>query len=250
MNASSLLVKIIVGIALLFFMAGCGARRTALHIPSEKSKATQRPYKVNGKTYYPLNSARGYRESGMASWYGKKFHGGSTANGETFNMYAKTAAHKTLPMNTMVLVRNLENGKEIIVRINDRGPFSRGRIIDLSYAAAKEIDMLRNGVARIEIIALRESTGAGGGRDKLQYQDFNEGDFYIQVGSFMSKNNAANLARLFTGTGMKVAIQPYFTNGRTYHRVQVYAGTSLTSAKKLEQRILDNGHSGSFVIAR
>ena len=233
MSASSLTVKIFLAFMMMSLVAGCGTRRTAVYIPTKKSKATQRPYKINGKTYYPIDSARGYRESGMASWYGKKFHGGKTANGEKFNMYAKTAAHKTLPMNTMVLAINLENGKETIVRINDRGPFSRGRIIDLSYAAAKDIDMLRNGVARIEIIALGETAATARDRDKLRYRDFNEGDFYIQVGSFLDNNKAADLAGLFTDAGMKVDIQPYFRNGVTYYRVQVYAGTSLASARKL-----------------
>ncbi len=250
MSSYSLAIKILLGIALVSFVGGCSTSQTLLYTPSKKTPATQRPYKINGKKYYPIDSARGYRESGIASWYGNKFHGRKTANGETYNMYAKTAAHKTLPMNTMLLVRNLENGRETVVRINDRGPFSRGRIIDLSYTAANDIDMVRKGTARTEVIALGESTGMDGGGNKLKYQNFNKGNFYIQVGSFLNKNNASDLARFLNNNGMKVSIQPYITNGQTYHRVQVYAGTSLTLARQLEQRILGSGYSGSFVIAR
>ena len=250
MNCSSLAARFFAVFLLLVFFAGCATRYPVYKTPSRKAPATQRPYRINGKTYYPIYTARGYRETGMASWYGRKFHGRKTANGETYNMYAKTAAHKTLPMNTMVLVRNLENGKETVVRINDRGPFSRGRIIDLSYASANDIGMVHNGVARSEIIALGESTGSKGTEKELKFQDFNKGSFYIQVGSFLNKDNAVNLARLFTDQGMKITIQPYTANGKTYHRVQIYAGTSLILARQFEQQVLGLGYSGSFVIAR
>ncbi|MCI5132293.1 MAG: septal ring lytic transglycosylase RlpA family protein, partial [Candidatus Electrothrix sp. EH2] len=98
----------------------------------KKIPGTQRPYVIEGQTYYPIPSAQGYEETGLASWYGDPFHGRKTANGETYDMYGVTAAHKTLPMNTMLLVKNLRNGKTATVRINDRGPFVDGRIIDLS----------------------------------------------------------------------------------------------------------------------
>ncbi len=116
--------------------------------PSAEIPPTQRPYKINGRTYYPLPTSHGYVERGIASWYGKKFHGRKTSNGETYNMYAKTAAHKTLPMGTMLLVKNIANNKEIVVRVNDRGPFVKGRIIDLSLTGAREIDMVTEGTFR------------------------------------------------------------------------------------------------------
>jgi len=122
-------------VCLLFFLMSpaCGAKRGA---PPQKNKA----------------------EVGMASWYGKKFHGKKTASGERFNMYAMTAAHKTLPFNSRVRVTNLENNKSVKVRINDRGPWTKGRTIDLSYAAAKKIDMIEKGVVkvRVEVISLPE----------------------------------------------------------------------------------------------
>jgi rare lipoprotein A len=93
----------------------------------------------------------GYAEKGIASWYGKKYHGRRTANGERYDMHAMTAAHKRLPFGTLILVKNLENGKKARVRINDRGPFKKGRIIDLSYAAARELGMVRKGLAKVKI---------------------------------------------------------------------------------------------------
>ena len=117
-------------------------------------KYTLRPYNVFGINYYPFIANIGDEFSGIASWYGPDFHSKKTSNGEIYNMFAMTAAHKTLPMNTMVKVDNLENGKSIIVRINDRGPFVKGRIIDLSNKAAHAIDMVRKGTAKVKITVL------------------------------------------------------------------------------------------------
>ncbi|XOF32374.1 MAG: septal ring lytic transglycosylase RlpA family protein [Candidatus Electrothrix sp. YB6] len=122
----------------------------------KKHPATQRPYVIEGHTYYPIPSADGYREKGFASWYGPPFHGRKTANGEIYNMYSRTAAHKTLPMGTMLLVKNLKNGKSSVVRINDRGPFISGRIIDLSYSTALELGIVNNGTEHVQIVALGE----------------------------------------------------------------------------------------------
>jgi rare lipoprotein A len=112
------------------------------------------PYTVLGKTYRVMKTAKGYKERGGASWYGTKFHGRLTSNGERYNMYEMTAAHKSLPIPTYVTVKNLDNGREIIVLVNDRGPFHEGRIIDLSYAAASKIGMLKQGTARVEVEAI------------------------------------------------------------------------------------------------
>ena len=114
-------------------------------------RATMRPYTINGKTYYPTTVSVGDTALGIASWYGPNFHGKKTSNGETYNMNAMTAAHKTLPMNTMVRVTNLGNGAQTTVRINDRGPFVAGRIIDLSKAAATSIGMIGTGTARVKL---------------------------------------------------------------------------------------------------
>ena len=111
-------------------------------------------YVVFGKTYYTLPSSEGYVERGIASWYGKKFHGRPTSSREPYNMYAMTAAHTQLPLPTYVLVTNLKNGKQIIVRVNDRGPFHDNRIIDLSYTAATKLDIVREGTGLVEVRAL------------------------------------------------------------------------------------------------
>ncbi|MET3913621.1 rare lipoprotein A [Variovorax sp. OAS795] len=118
--------------------------------PIRNGGGTSKPYTVLGRAYQPITDDRPFRESGIASWYGRKFHSASTASGEPYDMYAMTAAHKTLPLPSYVRVRNPANGREVIVRVNDRGPFVDGRVIDLSYTAALKLDLLR-GVAPVEI---------------------------------------------------------------------------------------------------
>ncbi len=116
------------------------------------------PYNIAGITYYPLASGDRYDEEGIASWYGKKFHGKKTANGETYNMFDMTAAHTTLPLPSWVLVTNLENGKQIKVRVNDRGPFVKSRLIDLSYSAAKALGYTEQGTTRVRVQTLGTSS--------------------------------------------------------------------------------------------
>ena len=115
------------------------------------SRGGNRPYQLFGQSYTPLANATVHTEIGIASWYGNKFHGHLTSNGETYNMFAMSAAHKTLPLPSYVKVTNLDNGKTAIVRVNDRGPFHRDRIIDLSYSAANKIGMLQQGTARVQL---------------------------------------------------------------------------------------------------
>ena len=127
-----------------------------------RSGGPNKPYEIAGRTYVPLTDDRALTEKGLASWYGKKFHGHRTASGESYNMYAMTAAHKTLPIPSYARVRNPANGKEVIVRVNDRGPFSPGRVIDLSYTAALKLGVL-GGVSPVEITRITEDdirTGA------------------------------------------------------------------------------------------
>ena len=135
------------------FSRGARAEVPVLN-PPRSDRGNPPFYDALGKRYYVLASSAGYRERGVASWYGRDFHGLATSSGETYNMHAMTAAHKTLPIPTWVQVTNLENGKNVIVKVNDRGPFVDDRLIDLSYAAAVELDMVRNGTARVEVRAL------------------------------------------------------------------------------------------------
>jgi rare lipoprotein A len=239
--------------ALLLLLSGCAEKITPPPAEYPYKPGTQRPYTINGKTYYPIDSADGYREQGMASWYGNPFHGRKTANGETYNMHAMTAAHKILPMNTMLLVHNLENGREAVVRVNDRGPFARDRVIDLSYAAAQELDLVGPGLCRIEIIAMGEAATAkkGEGRPaKLVHQDFRRGNYFVQVGSFLNRGNAERLARSFLDRDFRVVIEPYITTGNTYYRVQIFAGTELKPARRFEKQMLDSGFWDAFLISR
>ena len=130
--------------------------------PEPRSRYGNGPiYEVLGQTYRVMDSSSGYKERGVASWYGKKFHGRLTSNREPYDMYAMTAAHKTLPLPTYVQVRNLRNNKSIIVRVNDRGPFVHNRIIDLSYAAAMKLDMVRDGTSLVEVTAISFDEPAG-----------------------------------------------------------------------------------------
>ena len=127
----------------------------AVPVPEPRSKYGNGPvYEVFGERYTVLDSGSGYRERGVASWYGKKFHGRLTSNREPYDMYAMTAAHKTLPLPTFVRVRNLENDRTVVVRVNDRGPFVHNRIIDLSYAAALKLDMVQDGTSLVEVTAI------------------------------------------------------------------------------------------------
>jgi len=119
-----------------------------------KSASTTRPYEVLGKRYTPMLDETGYTETGIASWYGRKFHGYHTSNGEIYDMFAMTAAHKTLPLPSFVRVTNIANGQSVIVRVNDRGPFHDDRIIDLSYAAAYKLGYHKYGTAQVKLEAI------------------------------------------------------------------------------------------------
>ncbi len=142
-------------------------------IPVKEGKSrlgNHSPYKVAGRTYYVMNSADGYRARGVASWYGKKFHGNTTSSGEIFDMYLPTAAHRHLPLPTYVLIRNLDNGKQAILKVNDRGPFVDDRLIDVSYGAAVKLGMAKQGTANVEITALNDDNIhlVGGWQEKLE----------------------------------------------------------------------------------
>lgn len=127
-------------------VAGCGAKTALVKKDSPGS------YSINGKTYYPMKKVSpGYIQNGIASWYGPGFHGKKTSSGEVYDMHSMTAAHSVLPLNTFVKVKNLENDKEVIVRVNDRGPFVNDRVIDLSLAAARDLGMVRNGTVPVQV---------------------------------------------------------------------------------------------------
>ncbi len=187
-------------------------------------------------------------EEGYASWYGPGFHGRRTASGEIYNMYAFTAAHKTLPLGTEVLVINLENGRQTIVRINDRGPFVKGRIIDLSYAAARALGMHRQGVARVRIIALAEGR-VEDRRVVLKDPDLRHGRYYVQVGSFSSYANAVKLKEKLARRFQTVVIEPIKKGARQFYRVQVYVASDLASARRW-LKTLEKEFPNAILLAR
>jgi len=167
------------------------------HLKPAQRSGYPRPYKVLGNWYQPLPNAKGFSQKGRASWYGKKFHGRKTANGEIYNMHALTAAHKTLPLGTWIHVDNLENGRNVKVRVNDRGPFVGDRILDLSYTAAKAIDMTGNGTARIKITVIEPPVPQ---KKKSVAKQSLGGIFSVQAGSFSDKVNAASFMAMLDRT--------------------------------------------------
>jgi len=190
-----------------------------------------RCYTVRGKTYRPTYVKVGDTMTGISSWYGPNFHGKQTSNGERYNMHAKTAAHKTWPMDTMVRVTNLQNGKSTIVRINDRGPFVRGRIIDCSYAAGKELGLDRMGIAKVKIevvgFAGKVQSKAAIAKAKANntQQRVKLNDFGLQVGAFTRYEGALVTKRRYeaqTGGRYRVIIKRFDNageSGRTLYRV-------------------------------
>ena len=182
-------------------------------------------YVVFGKRYYVLDSSKNYVEKGIASWYGTKFHGRRTSSGETYDMYAMTAAHKTLPLPTYVQVKNLNNGKYIIVKVNDRGPFHENRIIDLSYTAAIKLDIIKKGTGLVEVrvidpIRLTEDSLVNEKKNETSTnQDIS---FYIQVGTFGELENAEILKQKLSSLGDDlIKISNVVTSGKTLYRVRI-----------------------------
>ena len=151
---------------LTLLLSACGGGYSSRIIETPQTpglKPWQKPYEVNGQLYTPLADHTGFAQEGTASWYGPNFHGKLTSNGEVYNMYSMTAAHKTLPLGVYVRVHNLANGRQAVVRINDRGPFVKGRIIDLSYAAAKDLGVVGPGTAPGPIFLVAPRTATAGG---------------------------------------------------------------------------------------
>lgn len=220
---------------------------------SEKSKdPTLKPYVVNGVRYYPLPASEGFRQLGKASWYGAKFHGRRTSSGEIYDMHKVSAAHKTLPLGTYVKVLNLSNNRKSIVRINDRGPFVKGRIIDLSYAAAKEIGLVGPGVAEVEIVALGKEVGelktSSGIKPVVESADLQRGVFAVQVGAFKDRNNALRLAERLKVIFDFVDVTVYDAGRDLLYRVRVSKSDTLTRAGEVERKLEDMGFREAFVV--
>ncbi|MBC8440545.1 MAG: septal ring lytic transglycosylase RlpA family protein [Deltaproteobacteria bacterium] len=220
--------------------------------PGQKKPATQRPYKIYGIQYTPIASAEGFVQTGFASWYGKKFHGRKTSNGETYNMYAMTAAHKTLPMNTWVSVDNLKNNRKIVVRINDRGPFVPGRIIDLSYTGASRIGILGSGTEKVKVTALGMATSySKETKDPIAFKpiDYWTGNFTVQVGAFQVNANALAYRDKLSKHYQNAHVTPFTDDRGTFYRVRIGQFTNLKDAIRFSEKIIAQGFGSAFAVA-
>lgn len=262
------MTRIRVAGAALFLLALAGCAREPLR-PTAPPAATAPPagtgvprdeprakygnppfYEVGGRRYVVLPTAVGYVEQGVASWYGPDFHGGRTATGETYDMDAMTGAHPTLPLPAWVRVTNLDNGRSVVVRINDRGPFAKGRIIDLSRAAAEQLDMVRTGTARVEVRSLA-GTGAAvasaPAAAPAPAAPLAAGPAYFaQAGAFASRGNAETLAERLRGAGITgVSVVEATVDGRTLFRVRAGPVAGFPEFDALIERMRAAGADGA-----
>lgn len=214
-------------------------------------------YKVLGKWYSVKESSVGYKEKGIASWYGKKFHGHRTSSGEIYNMYSMTAAHKTLPLPTYVRVTHLENGRSVIVKVNDRGPFHANRIIDLSYSAAKKLGVTAKGTGVVEVTAINAETF----RQQQTYQAKfkrpsalstypakNEYKLYLQVGAFISQINANKLRKRLSRMFKQQQIHSDFASDKSVYRIRIGPLASVAIADKLSVYLHKKGIPSSQIV--
>lgn len=263
-------VKASIALLVIVLVSGCSKRSpypSTIYVPSKSSQtpmgisslppsnnaklATMRPYTIRGITYHPTVVSVGNSMSGVASWYGPDFHGKKTSNGEIYDMYDMTAAHKTLPMNTIVKVTNKANGRSEVVRINDRGPFVAGRIIDLSNTAAAKLDIIRSGTAPVEVEVL--GFAQIGSRvipttqelKKLPQSMLEEG-FAVQIASFARFEGATITQKKYNGIdGYGAIIKDVQTeNGRLF-RVWLKGFKSEAEARDYVAR---SNFNGAFII--
>lgn len=242
---------ILVFISLL--IAGCSKNVPPTPTPGPPGLKSQKPYQINGIWYYPLPSAEGYVEEGLASWYGRDFHGKRTSCGEPYDMWSDTAAHKTLPLGTYVKVTNLENGRTTVLRVNDRGPFVSGRIIDLSAKAAQDLGSYGRGLARVRVEAVQYATPQQVG-DAVYWKadpvpSFRYGKFTVQIGAFRDQANACRLRDRMTKDKLEARVTDQPERNGQWYRVQVGSYMDLVVAKSELERFRSNGFPDAFVIA-
>ncbi len=211
-------------------------------------------YVVNGKRYRVMDDddAEGFSQRGLASWYGKKFHGHRTSSGEPFNMYAMTAAHKTLPLPIYVRVTHLDNGRSIIVRVNDRGPFHKGRIIDLSYAAAKKLGITATGTGKVEIEVIDADDYKRSKKprqSKTARHDLPDGGkLYLQIGAFSERNNAEKLSNSIKRRFHKLRVSTGYNRSKGVYRVRIGPLASVADADRLAEELSHYGYHDAHVI--
>ncbi len=236
------------------------------------SASGNKPYVVRGKMYYPMRDATGYRERGVASWYGKKFHGRRTANGEIYDMYAMTAAHKTLPLPTYVRVRNLRNNRSAIVRVNDRGPFLQNRLIDLSYAAASKLGIVASGtgIVEVEVVSPDDSkkqiagapaveiiSTASAASPPAETETSAAPRLFLQVGAFTEWDNASSLRIRLERAGFRpIFVQSVLIQSPTseskkqtrIYRVRIGPLANVEEADLLAKQVAEHGIYDALII--
>ncbi len=238
-----------IALAGLLWTAGCTSRihstppSSGGPSPAVAYGAKTRPYTVMGRTYYPLKSARGYDEVGMASWYGSDFHGRKTASGQIYDMYGLSAAHKTLPLGTRVRVTNLANNRSAVLTVNDRGPFVRGRILDLSYGAARHLGTVDKGVARVRI------TAVGSAPRKVAPEVVSPiRRYHVRVGAFAVRANAERVHADLRRAGYDGAnIVTVSRDGRILHIVQAGSFSTRDRAEEVLARLKDRFPTGYII---
>lgn len=227
---------------------------------------TGKPYRVGGHAYYPLSTARGYDRTGVASWYGRDFHGRLTANGERYDMHALSAAHKTLPLPSLVRVTNLENGRSIVVRVNDRGPFVKGRLIDLSYAAATALGFAERGTAHVRVQALATASPhmprrfirtavrrapyphPAHMRPLLKRPTPSIAGMYVQLGAFARPDNASKLKTSLSAQYPSVRILPFRRAAQTLYRVRIGPFSDVQTIEQTVLSLQQQGYGNTVVV--
>jgi len=217
-------------------------------------------YTVRGQRYQVIKDPTGFKQTGQASWYGKKFHGHLTSNGEVYDMYSMTAAHKELPLPSYVKVTNTDNGKSTIVRVNDRGPFHPGRIIDLSYAAASKLGMLAKGTARVEVEAINPRAWQSASRAiaappssdvsaaRAVPTALTSGRF-IQVGAYSQAGSANRVARQLSDLyGRPTKVADVERTGQTLYRVLVGPFASVNEMERMIYQLGQSGYPGAHPV--
>jgi rare lipoprotein A len=229
-------------------LAACGTtgHRVSVEPGSPGQRPWQRPYTVDGERYVPLATAEGYREEGLASWYGAEEHGGPTSNGETFDMYQPTAAHKTLPLGCYLRVTNKMNGKQIVVRVNDRGPFVPERIVDLSYRSARDLGIVESGVAPVLI----EVVSPGSGPSRSACAPAAAGAYTLQVASFADPEAARQLSERLRKDLSFSTVREVETGKGRFYRVQAGRFPSRAAAEEARVALAGSGYPDAFIVSQ
>jgi rare lipoprotein A len=259
------LITVMVAMSLLVACASAGRSETPLRTaparpvvtnPAPVVSGTMRRYQVRGRWYQPMQDAAGYDEEGIASWYGDQFNGRPTATGEIFDMHGLSAAHKTLPLPGLVEVTNLANGRTIVLRVNDRGPFVDDRIIDLSRGAAQELGLLSQGVGRVRVrylgLAPRGGgTGMGAGAQQAAaapepFVQAETGVFWVQAGAFSQRNAAERIADRL---GDRARVQQVDGASGRLFRVVIGPWDDPNSAEEGRQAVIARGYPDALLIS-